>query len=160
MIGRRIYVCSTKYDGSPHWEFDSWFVHEEGPLLVTYNFAGQELQTPDGPWTTPYDTRNLFWADRWYNVMRMELPQGGGLHGWYCNITTPAMYDGESVRYADLDLDLFVPAEGEPEVLDEDEFLENGARMGYPPDVVEQARLALDRLLVLAGGGQFPFDRR
>jgi len=159
MFGRRIRVCSTKYDGSPHWEFDSWFVLEEGPLLVTLNFAGQELQTSDGPWTTPYDTRNHFWADRWYNVMRLELPNGGGLHGWYCNVTTPAQCDGENVYYADLDLDVFVPANGEPEMLDEDEFRENGARMGYTPDVIEQARRAVDELCSLAVGRRGPFER-
>ncbi|MBI4570546.1 MAG: DUF402 domain-containing protein [Chloroflexi bacterium] len=160
MIGRRVRVCSTKYDGSPHWEYDSSFVLEEGPLLVTLNFAGQELQTWQGPWTTPYDTRNHFWADRWYNVMRRELPRGGGLHSWYCNITTPALYDGETVRYADLDLDVIVPVGGGPQLLDEDEFLENSRRIGYPPEVIEQARRAVDELLALARGRRFPFDAR
>jgi protein associated with RNAse G/E len=160
MIGRTVRVCSTKYDGSPHWEYDSSFVLEQGPLLVTMNFAGQELQTWQGPWTTPYDTRNHFWADRWYNVMRRELPRGGGLDSWYCNVTTPAVYDGETVRYADLDLDVIVPLAGEPEVLDEDEFLENSRRMGYPADVIEQARRAVDELLTLARERRFPFDAR
>jgi protein associated with RNAse G/E len=159
MIGRRIYVCSTKYDGAPHWQFDSWFVHEDGPLLITSNFAGQELTTSDGPWTTPYDDRNHFWQDRWYNVIRMDLPQGGGLYGWYCNVTTPAQYDGETVRYADLDLDVWVPPEGEPEVLDEDEFAENAARMRYPDDVLREARRAVEELLGLARAGDFPFVR-
>ncbi len=159
MIGRTIHVRSTKYDGSPHWEFDSWLVLEEGPLLVTVNFAGQELQTWNGPWTTPYHTRNHFWSDRWYNVMRLERPQGG-LEGWYCNVTTPIQFDGEDVRYVDLDLDVRVPAQGEPEVLDEEEFLENSQRMGYPPEVVEQARRALDELVRLARTGQPPFDER
>ncbi len=158
MIGRRIRVCSTKYDGSPHWEFDSWFVMERGPLLVTLNFAGQELQTWNGPWTTPYHTRNHFWSDRWYNVLRLERPEGGELVGWYCNVTTPAQFDSENVRYVDLDLDVNVPAQGEPEVLDEDEFLEHSQRMGYPPDVVQQARLAVDEILGLARSGTFPFD--
>ena len=133
---------------------------EEGPLLVTLNFAGQELQTWQGPWTTPYDTRNHFWADRWYNVMRRELPRGGGLHSWYCNVTTPAQFDGETVRYADLDLDVIVPVDGEPQLLDEDEFLENSGRIGYPPEVIEQARRAVDELLALARGRRFPFDAR
>ena len=144
MIGRAIHVCSTKYDSSPHWEFDSWFVLEEGPLLITTNFAGQELQTSDGPWVTPYHTRNHFWSDRWYNVMRLDLPQGGELEGWYCNVTTPAQFDGENVRYVDLD---------------EEEFVENSARMSYPPEVVEQARRAVDELLALARSGEFPFER-
>ena len=159
VIGRAIHVCSTKYDSSPHWEFDSWFVLEEGPLLITTNFAGQELQTSDGPWVTPYDTRNHFWSDRWYNVMRLNLPHGGGLEGWYCNVTTPAQFDGENVRYVDLDLDVRVSAHGEPEVLDEDEFVENSARMSYPPEVVEQGRRAVDELLALARSGEFPFER-
>jgi hypothetical protein len=158
MIGRRIHVCSTKYDGSPHWEFETWYVLEQGPLLVTQEFAGQEYRTWAGPWTTPYDTRSYFWADRWYNVMRCHLPRGGGLHSWYCNVTTPVLFDGETVRYADLDLDVLVPSAGEPQLLDEAEFLENSARMGYPPEVIDQARRAVDELFELARSRRFPFD--
>lgn len=160
MIGRPIHVRSTKYDGSPHWEFDAYYLLERGPLLVATNFAGQELSTWKGPWTTPYDVRNHFWTDRWYNVMRCDLPQGGGLHSWYCNVTTPAEYDGENVHYADLDLDVRVLPGGVTEVLDEDEFLENSARMGYPPEVVDQARRAVDEILDLVRTGGPPFDAR
>jgi protein associated with RNAse G/E len=158
MTGRRIHVRSTKYDGSPHWEFDCWSVYEQGPLVVAMNFAGQELQTWNGPWVTPYHTRNHFWSDRWYNVMRLERPQGGGLEGWYCNVTTPALFDGEHLHYVDLDLDVIVDAALQPRVMDEDEFLENGRRMGYPPDVVEQARRAVDELLKLVHNATFPFE--
>lgn len=158
MTGRRIHVVSTKYDGSPHWEFDSFYVIEEGPLLVTTNFAGQELGNWKGSWTTPWDTRNHFWADRWFNVMRCELPQGGGLDHWYCNVTTPALFDGETIRYVDLDLDVSVRPNGEVEVLDEDEFLDNSQRMGYAPDVIENARRAVDELVALARTGRFPFQ--
>lgn len=159
MIGRPIHVRSTKYDGSPHWEFDSWFVLEKGSLLVTSNFAGQELQTWKGPWTNPYDTRNHFWVDRWYNVMRLEQPHGGGLDGWYCNVTTPTQYDGANVYYVDLDLDVRVSRDGETEVLDEDEFIEHSERFGYPPEVVDEARRAVDKLVALAQRGEFPFER-
>jgi hypothetical protein len=157
-LGRPVHVVSTKYDGSRHWEFDSFFVAERGPLLVTHNFAGQELTNPRGKWRTPFDTRNHFWSDRWYNVMRNDRPRAGGLEYWYCNVTTPARYDGETVRYIDLDLDVRVFADGTLEVLDEDEFLEHSVRMGYPPDVIEEARRAVDELIALARGAQFPFD--
>jgi protein associated with RNAse G/E len=158
VIGRRIAVCSTKYDGSPHWEFDSWSIHEEGELLITQNFAGQQLKNPRGLWTTPYHVRNHFWLDeRWYNVMRFEDPKTAEF-SWYCNVTTPAMFDGETVRYVDLDLDIHVWPSGEIKILDEDEFLENSARMAYPPDVVDAARRALDTLLDLAQRRAFPFE--
>ena len=158
MTGRRIHVRSSKYDGSPHWEFDSWFVLEDGPLLVTNNFAGQVLQNPRGPWRTPHDTRNHFWSDRWYNIMRRELPNGGGLYGWYCNVTTPADYDGETVRYVDLDLDVIVDAQLNAKVVDEDEFLQHSEHMAYPPDVIERSRAAVDELLQLVRSGQPLFD--
>ena len=157
MTGRRIHVRSSKYDGSPHWEFDSWFVLADGPLLVTSNFAGQVLQTWKGPWTDPYDTRNHFWSDRWYNIMRLELPNGSGLDGWYCNVTTPIEYDGDNVRFVDLDLDVVVDAELNAKVVDEDEFLKHSECMAYPPDVIEQSRAAVDELLQLVRGGQPPF---
>lgn len=159
MFGQRVAVCSTKYDGSPHWEFDSWSVVEEGPLLITQNFAGQVLKNAKGPWTTPYHCRNHFWLDgRWYNVMRFEDPKTRELQ-WYCNVTTPAVFDGETVRYVDLDLDIHVFPSGEIKVLDEDEFAENSRAMAYPPDVIDEARRALDTLLDLAGRRDFPFDR-
>lgn len=159
MTGRRIHVVSTKYDGSAHWEFDSFFVLEEGPLLITTNFAGQLYQTWKGPQTEPFDIRNHFWSDRWFNVMRCDLPKAGGLDHWYCNVTTPAMFDGETVRYVDLDLDVRVRPNGEVEVLDEDEFLDNSKRMGYAPDVIEHARRAVDELVELPRTGRFPFQR-
>lgn len=158
MTGRPVYVCSTKFDGSPHWQFDSWLLLEQGPLVVTLNFAGQELQTWRGPWKNPFHTRNHFWVDRWYNVMRLERSRGGGLDGWYCNVATPVQYDGQSVRYVDLDLDVRVAADGTARVVDEDEFLENSERMCYPPAVIDQARAAVAELLALAEARSFPFE--
>jgi protein associated with RNAse G/E len=157
MIGRKIYVCSTKYDGSPHWEFDAFYVLEEGPLLVAQNFAGQQLKNPGGLWTTPNHVRNHYWLDgRWYNVMRFEDPKTAE-YSWYCNVTTPAMFDGETVRYADLDLDVHCWPSGEIKILDEDEFLENSRSMAYPPEVIERSRAAVDELITLFRSGQFPF---
>ena len=159
MSGRAVHVRSTKFDGSPHWEFESWFVREEGPLVVTFDFFGTVFQTWKGPWEGTHHTHNYFWTDRWYNVMRLVLPDGT-FDGWYCNATTPAEFDGENVRYIDLDLDVLVPARGEPRVVDEDEFLEHSERMGYPRDVIEHARDAVDELLRLAAAGEPPFEER
>ncbi len=158
MPGRLMRVRSSKYDGSPHWEFDTWHVRDEGTLLVTEDYAGLTLQSPKGPWVNPRDTTNYFWSDRWYNVMRREVPDGGGLYGWYCNITTPAEVNGDLVTYADLDLDVIVEPDLTASVVDEDEFAENSEMMAYPADVVERARAAVDELLALVRGGRPPFD--
>ena len=89
--------------------------------------------------------------------MRLEKPNGAGLEGFYCNVTTPAKYDGENVAYIDLDLDLHVSAQGTLEVLDEDEFSENSLRMGYSPDVIRASRSALEELIRLAATAEGPF---
>lgn len=157
MPAQTYHVRSTKYDGSPHWEFDSWLVRQEGSLLVTSNYAGQELQTWKGPWIAPHNTQNYFWSDRWYNAMRLTDPDGEPA-GWYCNVTTPAEFGQASICYADLDLDVRVMASGDAEILDEDDFLDNSTRMSYPPDVIEQARAAVAELLAFARRGEFPFD--
>ena len=159
-LGRPIHVVSTKYDGSAHWEFDSFFVLENGPLVIATNFAGQQLHNKAGLWTTPFDVRNYFWSDRWYNIMRCDRPKAAGLEYWYCNVTTPTLYDGENIRYVDLDLDVRVYADGRIELLDEDEFVENSQRMGYPPSVIEQARRAAAELIELATARRFPFDQQ
>ncbi|MCH8066673.1 MAG: DUF402 domain-containing protein [Chloroflexi bacterium] len=99
-----------------------------------------------------------YYSDRWYNIMRRELPNGGGLYGWYCNVTTPAEYDGQNIRYVDLDLDVIVDARLVATVVDEDEFLQHSESMAYPPDVIEQSRAAVDELLQLVRSGQPPFD--
>ena len=158
-LGHPIHVVSTKYDGSAHWEFDSRLVLVRDTLVVTQDFAGQVYHSWKGPHTEPFDVRNHFWSDRWYNVMRCDRPKAGGLEYWYCNVTTPAQYDGEFIRYVDLDLDVIVAPDGAARVVDEDEFLEHSGIMGYPPDVIDQARRAVDELLSLVHRGAFPFER-
>jgi predicted RNA-binding protein associated with RNAse of E/G family len=63
-----------------------------------------------------------FYADRWYNVFRVEDGVSGELKGWYCNITRPAVITAESVGADDLQLDIFVTPTGNLFLLDEDEF--------------------------------------
>lgn len=45
--------------------------------------------------------------------------------GWYCDIAEPAVIEQDLVSLVDLELDVWVSAEGEAMVLDEDEFAES-----------------------------------
>lgn len=67
-----------------------------------------------------------YWRDRWYAVK--EVRTGGGeLKGWYCDITRPAVLRDGELLVEDLDLDLWVSADGSSVLrLDEDEFEESG----------------------------------
>ncbi|MER5358255.1 DUF402 domain-containing protein [Streptomyces sp. NPDC002785] len=90
-----------------------------------------------------------YWRDRWFAVK--EVRTGAGeLKGWYCDITRPAVLRDAELLVEDLDLDLWVSADGASVLrLDEDEFEESGLAE-RDPAAAEAARRALDELEHLA----------
>lgn len=76
----------------------------------------------------------------------------------YCDITTPARWEGDTVHIVDLDLDVVRRREtGLVELRDEDEFAVHRESFGYPADLVEEAYAAARKLLVALGDGTEPF---
>ncbi len=62
-----------------------------------------------------------YYTDRWFDVQEVVTPNGTH-KGWYCDIAEPAVIESNQVRLVDLELDVWVSTEGEPFLLDEDEF--------------------------------------
>ncbi|MFI0514721.1 hypothetical protein RKD19_006484 [Streptomyces canus] len=90
-----------------------------------------------------------YWRDRWYSVKEVRTA-GGTLKGWYCDITRPATLHGAELVVEDLDLDLWVSADGTRVLrLDEDEFAESGLAE-RDPRAASAAAGALDELEALA----------
>lgn len=86
-----------------------------------------------------------FWRERWYAVK--EVRTGGGvLKGWYCDVTRPVVVRDGEILVEDLDLDLWVSADGSRVLrLDEDEFAASGLADRDPHAAAEAVR-ALDAL--------------
>ena len=103
---------------------------------------------PGDRWT------EYFYADRWYNIFEIHASDGC-LKGWYCNVTRPARISDEQVLAEDLALDLWVAPDGEPQVLDEDEF----AALSLRPAEREAARQALAELQGMVAQRVAPFAR-
>lgn len=96
-----------------------------------------------------------YWRDRWYAVKEVRSGDGA-LKGWYCDITRPASVGGSEVVVEDLDLDLWVSADGGQVLrLDEDEFEASGLAE-RDPAAAAAAREALDALETLARAGDLP----
>ncbi|MFJ9375560.1 DUF402 domain-containing protein [Streptomyces sp. NPDC101455] len=95
-----------------------------------------------------------YWRDRWYSVKEVR-DRAGELKGWYCDITRPATLSGTELVVEDLDLDLWISADGtDVRRLDEDEFEESGLA-GSDPAAAATAVAALDELERLAREGGF-----
>ncbi|MEU8436547.1 DUF402 domain-containing protein [Streptomyces sp. NPDC029216] len=86
-----------------------------------------------------------YWRTRWYAVK--EVWSGTGvLKGWYCDVTRPVVVREGEILVDDLDLDLWVSADGTTVLrLDEDEFAASGLAAG-DPEAASQAVRALDAL--------------
>ncbi|MFE4722912.1 DUF402 domain-containing protein, partial [Streptomyces sp. NPDC056728] len=77
------------------------------------------------------------------------------LKGWYCDVTRPAVREGGELVVEDLDLDLWVSADGSDVLrLDEDEFTESGLAE-RDPHAAAAALCALDDLELLARTERF-----
>ncbi|MEU6552407.1 DUF402 domain-containing protein [Streptomyces sp. NPDC046915] len=95
-----------------------------------------------------------YWRDRWYAVKEVRAADGG-VKGWYCDITRPAVVSGTELVVEDLDLDLWRSADGgDVRRLDEDEFAGSGLAE-RDPRAAAAALAALDELEALAHGGGF-----
>ena len=161
-LPRLIRVQATNHDGTPHWGHEALLVRRESGLLVTSTAPGLEVQREGGVYVSPFHTNGHYWADRWFNVIRLKEP-GGGLSGYYCNIATPGGFDGSTVSYVDLQLDVRVYAQPDGSLtyalLDEDEFETARRRYAYPDELVARCYRAVDEVIALIETRGFPFDR-
>jgi protein associated with RNAse G/E len=161
LIGRRTPLVVSKYDGTHHSRWPTRFVARKGPLYLTALSVGDEIERLDPKrgqvrWACEWPGDVYLFDDRWWNASRLKRD---GRTWYYVNAATPVEFDGAQFHCVDLDLDVsWYPGEA-PRVLDEDEFLAHGEAMGYPADVIERARGAVDEVLGLIGRRAFPFDR-
>ena len=63
-----------------------------------------------------------YYSDRWFNIFAITSADGRR-KGWYCNVAEPAGIFEDHVEQIDLLLDVWVNAQGDPLILDEDEFI-------------------------------------
>ncbi len=94
-----------------------------------------------------------YYNDRWFNIFAITSA-AGKRKGWYCNVAEPASIFEDHIEQIDLLLDVWVNAQGDPLILDEDEFdadttLTDEQRVG--------ARAGLQALLALLATRQEAF---
>jgi len=85
-------------------------------LLYTLPRAGRVggVTLPAGTLTVAY-----YWAARPYNVYHWVGPDGATL-AYYFNLSGPARITGDRLEWEDLEVDVLVLPDGQPQVLDED----------------------------------------
>ncbi len=153
-----IAVCAYKYDGALHRTWAAELIRREGPLLLLDAKFTEEINH-DLLGTIAVGTHSLeyYWLDRWYNVFRFAQPDGR-LRNYYCNVNQPPAFDGKTLSYVDLDLDILVAPDFSYQILDTEDFETNAERYGYTHEVQTSARRAVDELVTMIETRRFPFD--
>uniref|UniRef100_UPI00248EC944 DUF402 domain-containing protein n=1 Tax=Traorella massiliensis TaxID=1903263 RepID=UPI00248EC944 len=106
-------------------------------------------------WVTREPAIYFFYPDKWFNVISMIRKTG---IYYYCNIASPSIYDGESLKNIDYDLDLKVNPQYGWTILDEDEYVEHGIEMGYSEELKKAIEKGLDQVIELVSDRKSPFD--
>jgi uncharacterized protein len=153
-----ITVRACKYDGAEHRRWPATVVKQEGTLLVLDASFPEEI-SHDLLGTIVSGTRSIeyYWLDRWYNVFRFSQPNGE-LRSYYCNVNTPPEFDGQTLTYVDLDIDILVEPDLTYRVVDLKDFEDNAERYEYSAEVQTKASRALIELIDLIESRTFPFS--
>jgi protein associated with RNAse G/E len=153
----RIRSASTKWDGSIHYEFDTFLLDQTDGCLRLFIPEGTPHRSYRGEGVFEVDSIGCFFPgddDRSFNVITHLRPSPKDGLVMAADILAAAHLDGGTLRWIDLDLDVEVFEDGRVELVDEDEFEEHQRRFGYPAEVIEGARRSAE----LARSNRFPFD--
>ena len=139
--------------------FRQLVLEDAGDYVVTY-LPSAELPKPvkAGDRTILEPGAPVVWItyrDRWHDVGRFHLADGT-FTGVYANVLTPVEMDGARWDTTDLCLDVWLGADGEAMVLDEDELLAAETAGWVDAETAARAREEAAVLLQGARGGQWP----
>jgi uncharacterized protein len=156
-VGSNVYIQSYKHDGTLHRTWAKGLVlraQEDVVIVVTHKTWVTEA---DGrSWYTREPAICFFYPDKWFNIISMIRKTG---IYYYCNLASPSIFDGESIKNIDYDLDVKVYPNRAIDVLDEDEFDMHREQMNYSSDIIEIVRESLDQLLTMIENEEVPFDQ-
>ena len=155
MPNETIRVVYTKYDGSAHRDYPARRLSEDDLGIWVGVPRGTESVYHGRPSVEQIPFVLLIPHAAWWTGMFNPPPRTSEV---YCDITTPARWEGDTVHIIDLDLDVVRRRETQlVELRDEDEFGVHRAAFGYPDDLVAEAYVAAEKLLVALGDGSEPF---
>lgn len=152
-------VRFSKWDGTPHWAFDMERLGEDEHGIWLWGPSGTQLRRgAETPIPAMHGFVKLITPGAWWTSLWNEGPwsDGRSIHT-YVDVITPAVWEGDTVRMIDLDLDVVRRTSGTVEVDDEDEFDEHRVAMGYPDHIVDKARTETARLVLAVERGAEPF---
>jgi protein associated with RNAse G/E len=155
--GGAVPIAVRKYDGHRRFVVETTALAATPGLLVARGEAGRRFITTAETRRLPTITLEYFPAGRGYNILSYYEASSGALLYHFCNVLAGATWDGATLVYIDLDLDLRVAPTGRATVEDVGDFRRNARRWRYPAATRRGALAALREVRSLAARGVPPF---
>ena len=155
-IGKRYKIHSYKHDGTMHRTWNEAILLEEHDDYLVFANSNSRVQEEDGAvWYTHEIATMVFYKKKWFNIIIQYKDQGVT---YYCNISSPYIFEDDTIKYIDYDLDLRVFPNGRYKVLDLKEYQENKKKYNYSKELDKILRVELKELIKLAKNKNDPFN--
>lgn len=154
--GMSVSIQSYKHNQKVHRVWKNTEILEiNDNLLVTAHKRAKVIEDNGRTWYTKEPAICYFYEDKWFNVIVMFKKDG---IYYYCNLSSPYLFDGEGVKYIDYDLDVKVFPDGTYRILDENEYNYHLKKMKYPEDVIKIIENELKVLIETIKRKEAPFN--
>lgn len=154
--GSKMKIQSYKHNGQLHRVWENSLVLKGTELIVIGANDKTTVKESDGrTWITREPAISYFHSKYWFNIIGML--RNDGIH-YYCNISSPFVYDNEALKYIDYDLDVKVFPDMTYNLLDEDEYEEHRKQMNYSAILDRILHNNLDNLLHWVRQRKGPFS--
>jgi len=123
--------------------------------LVVGNYKTRVVESNGRYWNTKEPAICFFYTNEWFNVIAMLKDDG---INYYCNISSPYVYDDEAIKYIDYDLDVRVDSKFNYRILDREEYKYHANLMNYPDNLKVIIEYSLDSIIEMIKAKEGPFN--
>lgn len=158
MIGKRYIIHSYKHDGSIHRSWDEAILLDETDNYMVFGNEKTLVTESDGrTWKTKEPAIIYFYKNNWFNVIGQCKKDG---IYYYCNIASPFIIEGYTIKYIDYDLDLRVFPDNAFKILDRGEYNYHKSKMNYSVELDNILKSELSVLINKCRNNEEPFNHK
>ncbi|MBQ7030765.1 MAG: DUF402 domain-containing protein [Bacilli bacterium] len=155
--GDKLQIHCYKHNGKIHriWE-ESTVLEETNEYIICGNYKTKVIENDGRSHRTKEPAIIFFYKNNWFNIIAQF--KDFGLF-YYCNIASPYIFDEDTIKYIDYDLDLRVFPDGGYRVLDKNEYKYHKKIMNYSEDLDMIINKELEKLINMKINNEGPFDK-
>jgi protein associated with RNAse G/E len=154
-VGDKLKIFCYKHDGSLEHTSEEAVVLENNEEYLVCGNGRTKITEKDGRSHMTNEPAVLFfYKNHWFNIIG-QLKKFGLFY--YCNIASPYIIDGKSIKYIDYDLDLRVFPDGGFRILDRNEYNYHKKIMKYSDELDSIIKSELSHLIELKRSESGPF---